>query len=177
MNLKMWKRNVVIGLTLAVLACAGVAYASYSAFYVASNNNVGIGTDTPRVPLHVAYDDPNTGNSNGQVLIGPYSTLTEGLSIGYNSSDHYAWLQSGNYGDDPYKPLVLQPQAANVGIKINTPGSRLTVNDGDVEVVLTDTNSYGSTPRGLILHAADGHCARVNLANNNSLTVTTITCP
>jgi hypothetical protein len=176
MNWKSWKHMMVVVLALAILACASFAYASYSAFYVAGNNNVGIGTDTPTVPLHVAYDDVNTGNSNGQVLIGPYSTLTEGLSIGYNSDGHYAWLQSGNYGV-AYHDLTLQPDQGNVGVKTITPTSRLTVNDGDVEVKVTDTSTYGSTPRGMILHAPDGHCARVNLTNGNSLSVTTVTCP
>lgn len=177
MNWKSWKHRMVVVLALAILACASFAYASYSAFYVASNNNVGIGTDTPQVRLHVAYDNVNVGNSNGQVLIGPYTTLTEGLSIGYNSADHYGWLQSGNYGEDPYHNLILEPQQGNVGVMTDTPASRLTVNNGDVEVKVTDTNSYGSTPRGVILHAPDGHCARVNLTNANSLSVTTITCP
>jgi hypothetical protein len=175
MNIKNYK--TVIALAITILAIAGASYASYSAFYVASNNDVGIGTDTPQVPLHVAYDDVNTGNSNGQVLIGPYSTLTEGLSIGYNSSGQYAWLQSGNYGSNPYHALDLQPQEGKVGVDTSTPGSRLTVNNGDVEVKLTDTTSYGSTARGVILHAPDGHCARVNLGNDNSLGVTTLSCP
>ena len=175
MSLKSWKSKLVLGLTLMILASvAGISYASYSAFYVAGNGNVGLGTDTPNVPLHIAYDNVNTGNSNGQVLIGPYSAHSEGLSIGYNSADHYGWMQSGHYGV-AYYDLVLQRDQGNVGIRTDSPGSRLTVNDGDVEVITNTT--YTSTQRGLILHAPDGHCARLTLNNNDTLAVTPITCP
>ena len=74
-----------------VLGVAAVAFANPSWW-------VGIGTSTPAAPLHVAQDNLNVGNSNGQVLIGSASTPTEGLTIGYNDTDHFAWLQSGNYG-------------------------------------------------------------------------------
>jgi hypothetical protein len=166
MSWKLWK--VALGL-VAVLAFAGIAYASYADFFVATNGHVGIGTDQPTVPLHVAYDDVNVGNSNGQVLIGGFTTQTEGLSIGWNSTDKYAWMQSGNYGSDPYRPLVLQAQSGNVGINDPTPGSRLTVNNGDVELY--------TSGKGVVLHAPDGHCARLTLTNSDTLDVTPITCP
>jgi len=167
MRLKSWK--AVLGFTVLV-AGAGIAYASYADFYVDSGTgHVGIGTDQPRVPLHIAYDDINVGNSNGQVLIGGFTTQTEGLTIGWNSSDKYAWMQSGNYGSDPYRPLVLQAQSGNVGINHPSPGSRLTINNGDVEM-----NTIG---KGVVLHAPDGHCARLTLTNSDTLNVTPITCP
>ncbi len=162
-------RKPVLGL-IVVFTFAAVAYASYADFYVASNGHVGIGTDQPITPLHIAYDNVNVGTGpNAQVLIGGFTTQTEGLAIGWNSSDKYAWMQSGNYGDNPYRPLDLQPQSGNVGINRSDPGSRLTVSSGDVEV---DTYS-----KGVVLHAPDGHCARLTLANDNSLNVSTITCP
>jgi len=167
MNSKLWKS--VLGLT-AVFAFVAVAYASYADFFVASNGHVGIGTDEPITALHVAYDNSNVGTGpNAQVLIGGFTTQTAGLAIGWNSTDRYAWLQSGNYGDDPYRPLDLQPVSGNVGIKHPNPGSRLTVHDGDVEVQ--------TSGRGVVLHAPDGHCAKLTLANDNTLNVTTITCP
>lgn len=167
MRAKLWKYALGV---IAVLIVATVAYASYADFYVASNGHVGIGTDQPITPLHVAYDNVNVGTGpNAQVLIGGFTTQTEGLAIGWNSTYKYAWLQSGNYGDNPYDPLDLQPASGNVGINRSDPGSRLTVSSGDVEV---DTYT-----RGVVLHAPDGHCARLKLANDNSLNVTTITCP
>lgn len=136
---------------------------------------VGIGTSTPNAPLHVAEDDPNVGILNGQVVIGPSSELTEGLTIGYDSTDHYAWMQSGDYGVAYYN-MDLQPDEGNVGVGTPSPGSKLTVNNGDIEVKIA-SDWYYQDQGGLILHAPDGHCARIMLANDNSLTATTITCP
>lgn len=166
MRSKLWKYALGV---IAVLIVATVAYASYADFYVASNGHVGIGTDQPITPLHVAYDNVNVGTGpNAQVLIGGFTTQTEGLGIGWNSSDKYAWLQAGSYGVS-YNPLDLQPASGNVGINNSAPGSKLTVSGGDVEVQ--------TTSKGVVLHAPDGHCARLTLANDNSLGVSTITCP
>jgi hypothetical protein len=152
-----------------VLGLAAVAYANPSWW-------VGIGTTTPNSPLHVAVDAGSGGNLQGHILVGPASTLTEGLSIGYDSTDHYAWMQSGNYGSDPYHNIILQPQSGNVGVNTTTPGSRLTVYNGDIEIKIA-SDWYYQSQGGIILHAPDGHCARVMVANNNSLSATTITCP
>jgi hypothetical protein len=161
---KLW----VVLAVLIVLGVGAVAYANPSWW-------VGIGTSTPNAPLHVAVDDPSVGILNGQVVIGPASELTEGLTIGYDSSDHYAWMQSGDYGVSYYN-LDLQATSGNVGVNEAAPGSRLTVNNGDIEVKI-DSDWYYQDQGGLILHAPDGHCARVMLANDNSLAATTITCP
>lgn len=166
----MRKLFVSAGVLAAAIVLGLVTYAHADTWFV------GIGTDTPLVPLHIAQDDVNIGSKNGQFMIGPSTTQTEGLTIGYASDRHLAWMQSGNYGTDPYRNLTLQPNEGKVGITTLTPTSRLTVNDGDLEVTVAP-DWYYQYQGGIVLHAPDGHCARTKLGDDNSLVVTTITCP
>ena len=164
------RKLVLFGVVMMTALGLASATATWVPFVVSTTGKVGVGISEPVTPLHVALDNPNTGGVSGLISLTTLSNPTEGLQIGYNSADHFAWMQANEYGgSDPYKALDLQPESGNVGINTSTPGARLTVNNGDVYV--------NSSSRGLVLKAPDGHCSRIQLQNNDTLSVTPITCP
>lgn len=158
---------------LVVLGVATIAGAS--AWFV------GIGTETPLVPLHVAQDIFTHGNLGGQLLLSTETQQVKGLNMGFSvessSEEGFGWLQSGHYapGVTPYLPLMLNVDGGNVSVgspEDRQPSSKLTVYNGDVEIAASQQGSYG-----VVMHSGSGNCARVLLEDDYTLSVVPINCP
>ena len=94
-----------------------------------SSGNVGIGTASPLARLNAQAD--NNNSDLGQLIVSGATSSSKRLSLGFNTTSNYGFVQSIIAGDN-YYPLVLQPTAGNVGIGTVSPAStaKLTVQGG-----------------------------------------------
>jgi hypothetical protein len=101
-----------------------------------SGSNVGIGTPSPTLSLHVnaaSAAPASSGNATGQMLItggGTYATVFGTV----DSGTQYSWIQ-GQYRDSAAvtRSLVLQPVGGNIGIGTTGPSAKLEIN-GNVKL-------------------------------------------
>jgi hypothetical protein len=120
---------------------------------------VGIGTTTPSAPLHVAATVNTTGiisattgamaGGNHNFFTGHYTNgATDQLVMGFNSSGANNPVYS--YINHPQNlPIILQTGTGRVGIGTVNVGSTLTVNDGNIELMIGDvTKSYLGVSNG-----------------------------
>ncbi len=97
---------------------------SQSHVIVDNSGNVGIGTTSPTAKLNVL----GPSGSNYASVIGKfYSSSTQGIYFGYNTTGSYGYIGSITEGAT-HDPLVLQPSSGNVGIGTTSPSQSLDVN-------------------------------------------------
>ena len=110
-------------------------------------NNVGIGTSSPRLPLHVASpdgdDDPADSSATGALLV-TNSAASYGIEMGVSSSGD-GWIQSHSVINSNEYNLNLNPIGGNIGVGTSSPSSyRLQFgNAGDK--IGVDLSSGGTT--------------------------------
>jgi hypothetical protein len=92
---------------------------------ITSGGNVGVGTASPQVPLHVVKvtsigaSPPAAGTYGGPVIISNDS-LTYGMYIG-SIDNGYGYIQQQRGDSAVTYPLLLQPNGGNVGIGVTNP--------------------------------------------------------
>jgi hypothetical protein len=97
-----------------------------SSIDISASGNVGIGTTSPAVSLHVnsaaaAYSGP------GQFHITDSANTNRVVRFGYDASLEAGWIQVSKVGT-AYEPLLLNPNGGNVGIGTPAPTALLSVN-------------------------------------------------
>jgi hypothetical protein len=76
-----------------------------------SSGNVGIGTASPLARLNAQAD--NNNSELGQIVVSGATNSNKRLSLGFNTTSNYGFVQSIIAGDN-YYPLALQPTAGDL---------------------------------------------------------------
>jgi hypothetical protein len=117
--------GVVIGIAGTAGRILDLNAAGNSVMVVNGGGNVGIGTDSPSLPLTVMADDTGYVDAK-QVLIQTKSDPNKQLELGYGVNGNYGSIQAYQQQTGP-RPLALQPAGGAVGIGTTTPASALQV--------------------------------------------------
>ena len=132
---------------------------------IAADGNVGVGTNTPQVPLEV-YRGPTegdilrlSGSTDGSARPLTFSTETAG---GFSGALHRATIES-NAGTFAFSNLsgekVRIDSSGNVGIGTSTPADKLEI---------------GGNGSGIVLTSPNGTRYRITVADNGTLTTTAV---
>jgi hypothetical protein len=95
-------------------------------FVQGSDGNVGIGTNSPANKLTVTADDTFAQDSSGQIVIRGSSNNSEKLSIGFDTTSNYGYIQAIET-DVAARSIALNPFAGNVGIGTSSPSEKLEI--------------------------------------------------
>ena len=77
------------------------------------NGYVGIGTAAPVAPLHVSHDYHTVNHDFGQMILTGATNVNQGVSIGYNTTDDYGYIQARVVGTGHYN-LAINPSGGAV---------------------------------------------------------------
>ena len=116
--------------------------ADATAITIDSSENVGIGAGSLANKLTVTADDTFAQDSSGQIVIRGSSNNSEKLSIGFDTTSNYGYIQAIEAGVAP-RSLALNPFNGNVGIGTSSPTEKLDINGGAV-IKGALTNGTGS---------------------------------
>jgi len=143
---------------------------------VTSTGNVGIGTTGPEQKLDIANGSIRLDEAYSIDWDGGYSLskrATTGIMElrGYTGIALNTWDGVSAYFD----ALFIETTTGNVGIGTTSPGAKL-------EVIAADTApSSGLFINGsggaLVMKSPDGTCAAIRLADDETLSITSVTCP
>jgi hypothetical protein len=89
-----------------------------------TSTGLAIGTSSPLTRLNPQADSTNP--DLGQLVISGATNANKRLSLGFQTTGNYGFVQSLIAGDN-YYPLVLQPNGGNVGIGTSNPGAKLDI--------------------------------------------------
>jgi hypothetical protein len=112
--------------TMAVHGYWGMRFFTLAAerMRIDSSGNVGIGTSSPLTKLNPQADITNS--DLGQLVISGNTNSNKRLSLGFQTTGNYGFVQSLIAGDNYYS-LALQPNGGNVGIGTSSPSVNLDV--------------------------------------------------
>jgi hypothetical protein len=99
---------------------------SQALFWDASAESLGIGTTSPANKLTVTADDTFAQDSSGQIVIRGSSNNSEKLSIGFDTTSDYGYIQAIET-DVAARSIALNPFAGNVGIGTSSPSEKLEI--------------------------------------------------
>jgi hypothetical protein len=119
-----------------------------------SSGNVGIGTSSPANKLTVTADDTFAQDSSGQIVIRGSSNNSKKLSIGFDTTSNYGYIQAIEAGVAS-RSLALNPFGGNVGIG-GTPARKTHIFDSanGYSLGLQQTSAYNSGNQSGIVFAA-----------------------
>ncbi len=113
---------------------------------ITSTGNVGIGTSTPNTKLNVLG---SSGTQYSNSIAKFYAAATQGVYIGYNTTDKYGYIGAVTEGVT-HDPLVLEPSGGNVGIGTTSPADILDIYSAATNrVFLQASTSVGYAEYGL----------------------------
>jgi hypothetical protein len=98
----------------------------HALFVQGSDGFVGIGTSSPANKLTVRADDTFAQDSSGQIVIRGSSNNSEKLSIGFDTTSDYGYIQAIET-DVAARSIALNPFAGNVGIGTSSPSEKLEI--------------------------------------------------
>jgi hypothetical protein len=98
----------------------------HALFVQGSDGFVGIGTASPANKLTVTADDTFAQDSSGQIVIKGSSNNSEKLSIGFDTTSDYGYIQAIET-DVAARSIALNPFAGNVGIGTSSPSEKLEI--------------------------------------------------
>lgn len=129
-------------------------YGSSSSFTetmrIKGNGNVGIGITTPSLLLHVAKNTSyGIGGSYG-IAATNATNPNKRLNLGYDSTIDAAIIQASEEGSTFDKPLLLNPNAGNVGIGSTSASTKLDV------AGTTQTDGLQVSPFGTVFTRMEG---------------------
>ena len=134
--------------------------ATSTAMTLDANSNVGIGTSSPDLKLHVdgsnGYPAASGSTPVGHIAIrAKNESSSHGAHIGVGDSPPWAtWIQAQDINNLATSyPLLLNPNGGNVGIGDNNPTQKLSVN-GNIKVDAGSTG-YIQGPTGEMLIGED----------------------
>jgi hypothetical protein len=115
---------------------------------------VGIGTSSPANKLTVTADDTFAQDSSGQIVIRGSSNNSKKLSIGFDTTSNYGYIQAIEAGVAS-RSLALNPFGGNVGIG-GTPARKTHIFDSanGYSLGLQQTSAYNSGNQSGIVFAA-----------------------
>jgi hypothetical protein len=152
-------------------------------FSVTQSGMVGIGSNTPVLPLHVQNNNGSGAGpaSSGSTPIGEIRVRQNGpitMDIGI-ADDEFSggWLQSHNAGDQSINyPISLNPNGGNVGVGTIDPPRRFSVEDGTTTGYAMSVRKMGAGSQGLIefLDAAGVNQGAISI-NAGSITYASFT--
>ncbi len=126
-----------------------------------NSGNVGIGTINPGTKLVVTGTGAAIGGgfiASAPLFVNDSTLSTRGVAIGYDATLEAGFIQAGKQGV-AYEPLLLNPNAGNVGIGTTFPVSKFHVSGGGA------TGSVDSSTLLMIDGTGDGIVAQLNNAN------------
>jgi hypothetical protein len=153
-----------------------------------TSTGLAIGTSSPLTRLNPQADSTNP--DLGQLVISGATNANKRLSLGFQTTGNYGFVQSLIAGDN-YYPLVLQPNGGNVGIGTSNPGAKLDIVGATSNQIRVGTATsehyrigrnasdgfldfYGSQTgyQGYRFGGIDGTWATINTSGNLGLGVT-----
>jgi hypothetical protein len=153
-----------------------------------TSTGLAIGTSSPLTRLNPQADSTNP--DLGQLVISGATNANKRLSLGFQTTGNYGFVQSLIAGDN-YYPLVLQPNGGNVGIGTDNPGAKLDIVGATSNQIRVGTATsehyrigrnasdgfldfYGSQTgyQGYRFGGIDGTWATINTSGNLGLGVT-----
>ena len=91
---------------------------------ITNAGNVGIGTTSPSVKLHVSSDNAASGGE--QLWLAGSTNTNHQLRMGFNTTSNFGLIQAITAGI-AYRDLALSPYGGNVGIGTTAPDTKLSI--------------------------------------------------
>jgi hypothetical protein len=120
-----------------------------SAFQVLGNSvsyfggNVGIGTTSPQVVLHVVKT-----SGSPRVDISTTNSYSTACSLYLAQSGNYSTIEAYNYAGNVGMPLSLNPSGGNVGINNTSPSRKLVIQDSGCTITSGDV-TFATQAKGI----------------------------
>ncbi len=108
-----------------------------------NTGNLGIGTSSPGTRLEVRADDTGTGTNFGQLRISGTSDANKRLNLGFDTTNDFAWIQSGISGVS-FNDLLLNPNGGNIGINTSSPTAALDIDSNTLRLRTAKTPANAS---------------------------------
>jgi hypothetical protein len=120
---------------------------NFAVVFQRSTGYVGIGTDNPRYPVVIWNRGPD-GLADRSLAIGNTAINGTFMYLGTSATTGgYGIIQHISAENVSYGNLVLQPEAANVGIGNTNPARKLDVLEGNVQIVANFQNTNTTSAR------------------------------
>ena len=146
---------------------------------VQENGNVGIGTASPAVKLHIIGGSQFMFNNGNNCTLEMGDDNNNCFDLQYNSANNYGLVQS--YASNSPGVFAINPSGGNVGIGTTSPGALLHIekSGADTEVLIKSANheanlildGYNAGAPAIIIKNSGADKFRIRYAADNGLNI------